>query len=700
MRLLLKVLAGVLLGLLGLILAIIVAVNLTNWNSHRDTIADLSQQYLGRTVTVDDHLDISLTRYLTVVAKGLTIDNSSWGEAPNLLSVGDLRFKLDLWSFFWRPVVINIVDIDQVNLSVERNTEGVWNTTFRPDAPTPKPEEDAPPLELALPIIRFLEIQDFRWQLSDELADRNITGTVGRAYIGNDSESTKSKTQLVITGSVGSEPLEVVGDFSESDEMSVEESIVFSIRGGIADASLAANGSVVSPHNSLQLDSSVKVVVPDLPRVASLAQVTVPFHKPIDGRIDVKGKEGIWYVPLVELQVGRSVAFGDAKLDLSKRLPNISFTLNSPYLLIDDFVAPATEEAGEEVVEELTEDDQGAADGEPFSEEPISTAWLKAFEIDGQVQVDEVEGLNEIGKLANDIKMKVSMKDGELVVEPFTMNLAGGRFESSFSVASPHGGSSTKNSSDRGSARNSEAGETGLEATPLAIDFSLNLREVSLQPVMQAVLPAMALEPLQAEKLMGGRLVSDVDLRSRGLSMDQLAANLDGEFQLALQDGYIGSLLVEAIGLDVTESIVSWTTNNPRTDLKCLIARFSVQDGLIKQNAMALATADTNVLGNLSINLGSGELDGRFEAKAHDFSIGSFNTPILLSGTLVKPKIGLETGELVAKGVAAAALGVVLTPVAALVPFIEGGFADSSLCRDYIGSIQTVISESKELDKK
>ena len=353
----------------------------------------------------------------------------------------------------------------------------------------------------------------------------------------------------------------------------------------------------------------------------------------------------------------------------------------------------------EEVAEELTEDqpqsagqsDQGAADGEPFSEEPLSTAWLRAFEVEGQIRVDEIEGLEEIGKLANDVKISILMENGKLAVDPFTMDLAGGRFESRFSLAS----------SGSNIAEDKEAlpEDTSTKATPVTMDFSLNLREVSLQPVMQAALPAIPIEALQAEKLIGGRLIADIDLKSNGISVDQLAASLNGEFQLALQDGFIGSLLVEAIGLDLTESVVAWTAENPRTDLNCFVAQFKVNEGLVKQKAFALATDDTNVFGDLSVDLGSGKLDGRFEAKAQDFSIGSFNTPILLSGTMVEPKVGLEAGDLVAKGVAAAALGVVLTPVAALIPFIEGGFADNSVCRDYIGSIQTIISESKQLNE-
>ena len=205
-------------------------------------------------------------------------------------------------------------------------------------------EEDSKPLSLELPIIRFFEIEDFQWKLIDGLSGRELAGEIDKAQLSNSSKEKNGKTQLVVTGSIAEEALELIGDFNAPESVPVVDSIPFSIRGGLADASLSINGSMTSPQQNLQIDSSIRVVVPDLPRVAELLQITVPFQKPIEGRLDLKGQGDIWEMPLIELQVGRSVAYGDAKVNLSNSLPRLSFVLNSPYLLIDDFIAPATKE--------------------------------------------------------------------------------------------------------------------------------------------------------------------------------------------------------------------------------------------------------------------------------------------------------------------------------------------------------------------
>jgi len=96
-------------------------------------------------------------------------------------------------------------------------------------------------------------------------------------------------------------------------------------------------------------------------------------------------------------------------------------------------------------------------------------------------------------------------------------------------------------------------------------------------------------------------------------------------------------------------------------------------------------TEASNITGSGTIDLADEKLDYKLTTEAKHFSIGSLPTPIMITGTLKKPDIAPETGPLIG-GAAAAVLGVVLTPLAALIPTIQLGLGKDNNCARLIAS--------------
>jgi hypothetical protein len=63
-------------------------------------------------------------------------------------------------------------------------------------------------------------------------------------------------------------------------------------------------------------------------------------------------------------------------------------------------------------------------------------------------------------------------------------------------------------------------------------------------------------------------------------------------------------------------------------------------------------------------------------------------TPITLRGSLLVPKIGVQPGKLAAQTGGAVALGVLLTPVAAVLAFVDGGLAKDANCGALVGQAE------------
>ena len=67
----------------------------------------------------------------------------------------------------------------------------------------------------------------------------------------------------------------------------------------------------------------------------------------------------------------------------------------------------------------------------------------------------------------------------------------------------------------------------------------------------------------------------------------------------------------------------------------------------------------------------------RARSMPKDFSPLSLRTPVLVTGTLAKPQVGLDGRALGVRALAAAALAVIAAPLAALLPFIDPGEAET-----------------------
>jgi hypothetical protein len=86
----------------------------------------------------------------------------------------------------------------------------------------------------------------------------------------------------------------------------------------------------------------------------------------------------------------------------------------------------------------------------------------------------------------------------------------------------------------------------------------------------------------------------------------------------------------------------------------------------------------------------------QIETEPKHFSVGSVAAPIKIKGPLKDPAIYPDPGELAARTGSAAAFGILLTPLAALIPTIELGLGEDNDC---VTSVKAVETAGKALPK-
>jgi uncharacterized protein involved in outer membrane biogenesis len=146
------------------------------------------------------------------------------------------------------------------------------------------------------------------------------------------------------------------------------------------------------------------------------------------------------------------------------------------------------------------------------------------------------------------------------------------------------------------------------------------------------------------------------------------------------QGGDISALLVDLSGLEFGNALMSALGIPNKAQLRCLVTDFVLQHGDLRAKTMLLDTSEADVFGTGGLNLRNEKLDFRLRTDAKHFSIGTLKTDILIDGTLKDPSIAPAAGELAARAGAAVALGVLLTPLGALLPTIQLGTGPDNDC--------------------
>jgi uncharacterized protein involved in outer membrane biogenesis len=137
---------------------------------------------------------------------------------------------------------------------------------------------------------------------------------------------------------------------------------------------------------------------------------------------------------------------------------------------------------------------------------------------------------------------------------------------------------------------------------------------------------------------------------------------------------------VALAGLDIARSLGLWATGDAPIPLRCFVADFDVRKGLMTPKTFVLDTSKSTLTADGSISLAKEQLDLRLLAHPKTPTLVSARTPITVGGAFSQPSVGVEAAPLGARAAGAVALGVVLTPLASILAFIDPGLEQDSDC--------------------
>jgi hypothetical protein len=240
-----------------------------------------------------------------------------------------------------------------------------------------------------------------------------------------------------------------------------------------------------------------------------------------------------------------------------------------------------------------------------FSEEPITFSSLKGFDLDLDMQLDEVKGIQfDIDKA----EMQLTLEDGLLKVDPLLFNFAGGRIE-----------------------------------MRLLVDARTETPAVVLDIVADDVDLGDFLAQVEAEAPLDGELDMILHLEADGSSPRALATSFDGDLDLAISEGQIRTGLLDLTVTNPVRWMFSRSARRGYSELNCLVVRFDFEEGVAKSVTLLLDTTNVRAEGAGGIDFQGEIIDIYVSPRAKRRRLIAITTPFAIKGPLASPSVNVNS---------------------------------------------------------
>jgi uncharacterized protein involved in outer membrane biogenesis len=135
------------------------------------------------------------------------------------------------------------------------------------------------------------------------------------------------------------------------------------------------------------------------------------------------------------------------------------------------------------------------------------------------------------------------------------------------------------------------------------------------------------------------------------------------------------------MGVNITTGLALLLSgSHEQTQLRCAVADFEVKDGVLRTKTVVFDTNDVTATGEGTIDLETEKIDMRLTGHPKEARIRVM-APITITGYLRSPSVGIDPTKTIAQAGLATVLGIFLTPLAAVLPFVDPGLSEDANCR-------------------
>jgi uncharacterized protein involved in outer membrane biogenesis len=633
---------GWLLGVIAVLLALVIFFAFFfQWNWFRGPIERIASRDTGRKVTITGNLRVNLwSWHPTASVDGVSISNPDWAPQGNTAAVT----HIDLQTRFW-PLLIGQLDLVRLALinptfDFFRDAQGRANWEFGTSSADNAKAMDIPP-------IQHFTIQNGKFSIADQLRHLTLTASV------NSHENAGGKQagfMLDGNGTLNSKPFSMVVTGGPLINVDRSKPYPFDMHVVAGNTHLDAKGVVTHPFDLGGLTAAATISGANLANLYYLTGLAFPSTPPYRLQSNFTRDGRIYKLDNMKGSIGRSDLNGSMGVDVTTGRPNLSANLSSHELYFTDLgplfgsSAPATEvragamKAGVPVDAALAESHQDEDQSHLLPDTPLAVDRMRQMDANVVFHADRVVSTDFPLRQLN---LKLTLDHGILIVDPISFALAYGKLAGNVKVDA--------------------RGKIPLMA------MDARLQDVNLQQFMPGKDPSVE-----------GVLEARAKVSGTGNSIHKVASDANGTFTAIVPHGIVRQKFAELLGIDIDRAFLF--SGNKDTTMRCALADFQVKDGVMHARNVVFDSDVVKATGSGSINLKDETVDMQLNGAPKKFTFLRLRAPITVTGPLRSPSIGINPTGALAQGGAALALGVLLTPFAAIIPFIDPGLAKNADC--------------------
>jgi uncharacterized protein involved in outer membrane biogenesis len=646
----------VVLTLIGLLVAIpaIALVILLNydWNKARPWLNAKASEAIGRPFAINGDLSLKWEKpsaaitgrdatwrdhipWPHLIANDVHVSNPAGMPARDTASVSQLSFSLNPFSLLHKTIAIPVLRFAAPKVDLLRNADGANNWTFQRD-------EKKSPWKLDLERVVFtkgvIHVAD-AIEKADVTADVDTLDTDPRYGIGWKLHGTYNGAPVTGGGKAGavlslkqqSTPYPVQADFRQgATRVSVE-------------------GTITRPAKLAAIDLRLKLAGASMARLYEVTGVLLPETPAFstEGRLigAIDDKSSRWTYDKFTGKVGSSDLGGRLEFQSGKPRGMLSGAVVSHQLNFADLgpLIGADSNASKAA--------RGVAAVQPAGKvlpvETFRTERWKTVDADVKYSADRIvrEKQLPISKLSTHLVMKA----GVLTLNPLNFTMAGGNMVSNIKLDGSGAG-----------------GKDAIKATAKVTARHLKLKEMF-----------PTIEKMQATV---GEVNGDAQLSATGNSVATLLAGANGEVKTLINQGSVSKLLLEEMGLNIGNVVLTKLFGDKPVQLNCMATDFAVTNGLMQTRVFVVDTDEAVITADGTVNLSNEQLNLTMRPQTKSLRIFSLRAPLHLRGPFSKPDVSVDKGVLAMKAGGAAVLATVAAPIAALLPLINTGPGENSAC--------------------
>jgi hypothetical protein len=626
---------------IALIVALLIALYFLDWNKMRGPISDYISARLGRPFAINGDLHVHLFSFTpSVSAQGVIIGNPSWLQRPHAADAQSFVFTFRLLPLlFGGTWELPLVAVDHPDILIVRKKDGRTNWDFNGETGS----SDA----FKLPPLQHFIINDGHLEIHDLRRNMTFDGTL------SSHEGGRGGAGFALNGKglLNERPFTVVVNGGPLIHVDVTKPYAFDADVHAGPTHVTAKGSITHPFDLGGIEAAITASGPTMSQLYYLTGLAWPNTPPYSLRSHLERNGAIYKLTGMRGTVGDSDLEGHLTVNATGKA-DMTGAISSRVLDFDDLgpllgAPPPAKERAKALAAGAT---------------PAQVAPMAHLLPDMPLQMDRIRQMNaDIRYSAKAVKSRdfplrratahVVLKDGVLTLDPLSFTFVHGKL----------------------------AGMVRIDArrNVPATDIDARLSDIRLEQFVSSKPPAIE-----------GLFVARARLHGTGVSILKTAQTASGTVAAVIPHGKMRAAFAELTGINVLNGVgLLLSGDKSDTNVRCAVASFNARGGVLTSQQLLLDTEPVLVTGHGTAALDGQSMNFTIEGEPKKFRLFHVHAPITITGPVDNPKIGIDVAKALPQGGFALALGL-LSPIAAILPFVDPGLATNADCRAVIGEAE------------